>query len=99
MRSERDFPKRLLVAIGGNAIHPDGSRGTVQEQGRLAATTGNSLLPLMDLGNELIITHGSGPIVGKIRSQQVLAREGVRARPRDIGIVHAPGRVAYRPVQ
>ena len=95
MRSERDFPKRLLVAIGGNAIHPDGIRGTVQEQGRLAETTGKSLLPLMELGNELIITHGNGPIVGKILMQQVLARERVAPMSLDICVAHSQGGIAY----
>jgi carbamate kinase len=95
MRSERDFPNRLLVAIGGNAIHPEGIRGTVQEQGRLAAAAGKSLLPLMELGNELIITHGNGPIVGKILMRQALARERVAPMSLDICVAHSQGGIAY----
>ena len=54
MRSPDALPNRLLVAIGGNATHPDGIRGTVQEQNDLAAKTGKSLLPLMKRGSELV---------------------------------------------
>ena len=77
------FPRRLLVAIGGNATHPEGIRGTAHEQTQLAAATGRSLLPLMELDGELIITHGNGPVVGKIlwarSATEAEARRFVRA--------------------
>ena len=60
------LPRRLLVAIGGNAIHPGHIEGTAAEQLAVAAQTGRALLPIMEMDNELIITHGNGPVVGKI---------------------------------
>ena len=48
------IPKRLLVAIGGNAVHPETTSGTVAEQREYAERTASSLLPLMRLGNELV---------------------------------------------
>jgi len=95
MRSEDALPKRLLVAIGGNATHPDGIRGTVEEQNELAAQTGTALLPLMKRAGELIITHGNGPVVGKILMRMVVARERVAPMSLDICVAHSQGGIAY----
>src|SRR5579884_1326284 len=70
MSASGDIPKRLVIAIGGNATHPEGIRGTPSEQIAVAADLGQALLPVMELGNELIITHGNGPVVGKILMRQ-----------------------------
>ncbi|MGH7072124.1 MAG: carbamate kinase [Acetobacteraceae bacterium] len=90
-----DIPDRLLVAIGGNATHPGGIRGTAEEQLELAANTGRALVPLMKLGKELIITHGNGPVVGKILLRQSLARDRVVPMPLDICVAHSQGGIAY----
>ena len=62
-----DLPHRFLVAIGGNAIHPAGIKGTAEEQVAIAHATGRALLPLMELENNLVITHGNGPVLRKNR--------------------------------
>jgi carbamate kinase len=95
MAMQNAFPQRLLVAIGGNATHPEGIRGTVDEQAQLAAQTGRSLLPLMELGSELIITHGNGPVVGKILLRQSIARNRVVPMSLDICVAHSQGGIAY----
>ena len=43
MTSHDAVPDRLIIAIGGNAIHPEGIRGTAEEQEKLAAETGAAL--------------------------------------------------------
>lgn len=95
MRTVYEPPARLLVAIGGNAIHPGEISGTADEQLALAARTGQALLPIMSLGNELIVTHGNGPVVGKILMRQVLSRERVPPMPMDICVAHSQGGIAY----
>ena len=89
------IPERLLVAIGGNTIHPEGISGTVEEQLSYAAATGRSLLPLMRLGRELVITHGNGPVVGKILMRQAIARDRVAPMSLDICVAHSQGGIAY----
>ncbi|MDJ0948613.1 MAG: carbamate kinase [Alphaproteobacteria bacterium] len=89
------LPERLLVAIGGNATHPGHIRGTVAEQVEIAAATGQALLPLMQLDNELIITHGNGPVVGKMLMRQALARSRVAPMSLDICVAHSQGGIAY----
>ena len=88
-------PEKLLVAVGGNAIHPEGISGTVEEQLRYARAAGRSLLPLMRLGRELVVTHGNGPVVGKILMRQALARARVTPMSLDICVAHSQGGIAY----
>jgi carbamate kinase len=42
------------------------------------------LLPLLELENELIITHGNGPGVGKVLMRQALAHKQVAPMSLDI---------------
>ena len=81
--AKRTGKPRLLIAVGGNAIHPGRGPGTVEEQFAYAARTGRALLPIMRADNELVITHGNGPVVGKILMRQVAPK--VEAAIRFIG--------------
>jgi carbamate kinase len=93
-RSER-LPARLLVAIGGNATHPQSIRGTSDEQKEVAALTAQALLPLAQLDQELIITHGNGPVVGKILMRQALTSDRIPPMSLDICVAHSQGGIAY----
>jgi carbamate kinase len=89
------IPRRVVVAVGGNATHPEEIRGTADEQRIIAARTARSLLPLALLDNELIITHGNGPVVGKILMRQALTRDRIPPMPLDICVAHSQGGIAY----
>jgi len=95
MSKQSEIPERLLIAIGGNAFHPSDIAGTVEQQVDIAAHTGASLLPIMQMDNELVITHGNGPVVGKILMRQVLARKEVVPMSLDICVAHSQGGIAY----
>ncbi len=90
-----ELPERLLVAVGGNATHPEDITGTSEEQIEMARLTAKALLPLTSLDNELIITHGNGPVVGKILMRQVLTRDKIAPMPLDICVAHSQGGIAY----
>ena len=77
MNSNKEFPKRIIVALGGNAIHPAGIKATSEEQVTIAEETADVLLPLLELEKELIITHGNGPGVSKVMMRQALANKQV----------------------
>ena len=51
-----DISSRVLVAVGGNATHPENITGTTEEQEVVAAGAARALLPLMQLPCELIVT-------------------------------------------
>jgi carbamate kinase len=95
MSTTDQIPSRLIIAIGGNATHPEGIRGTPSEQADVAAGLGKALLPLMELNTELIITHGNGPVVGKILMRQSIARKRVVPMSLDICVAHSQGGIAY----
>ena len=95
MNSSHEIPQRLLVAIGGNATHPEDIEGTSEEQANIAARTAQALLPLTALDNELVLTHGNGPVVGKILMRQVLTRDRIAPMPLDICVAHSQGGIAY----
>ena len=99
MNSNKEFPKRIVVALGGNAIHPAGIKGTSEEQVAIAKETADVLLPLLELENELIITHGNGPGVGKVLMRQALAYKQVAPMSLDICVANTQGVTAYLLVQ
>ncbi len=92
---ESSISRRLLVAVGGNAIHPAGIKGTSEEQVAFTAAAGRALLPLLEMDNELIITHGNGPGVGKLLMRQALARHRVVPMSLDICVANSQGGIAY----
>lgn len=94
-----DIPDRIVVAIGGNATHPEDIEGTSREQKDIARLTAEALLPLAMRDNQLIITHGNGPVVGKILLRQALTRDTIAPMPLDICVAHSQGGIAYLLVQ
>lgn len=99
MTETRQIPRRLIIAIGGNAIHPSGIKGTSEEQVAIAGDTARILRPLLELDNELIITHGNGPGVGKVLMRQALASGSVAPMSLDICVANTQGVTAYLLVQ
>ena len=95
LTERNDARPRLLIAVGGNAIHPGSGPGTVEEQLAYAARTGRALLPIMRADNELVVTHGNGPVVGKILMRQVLSRDRVPPMSMDVCVAHSQGGIAY----
>ena len=54
-------PDRVVIALGGNALGD-----TPAEQIAKVRAAAPTLLKVIGMGNEIIITHGNGPQVGKI---------------------------------
>ena len=53
--------KKIVVALGGNALGK-----TLTEQLQAVEHTAKAIADLIEDGNEVVITHGNGPQVGKI---------------------------------
>ncbi|HWK01623.1 MAG TPA: carbamate kinase [Xanthobacteraceae bacterium] len=95
MRTLNEVPHRLVIAIGGNAVHPEDIAGTSDEQKNVADQTAQALLPLAELDNELVITHGNGPVVGKIMMRQMLTMDRIPPMSLDICVAHSQGGIGY----
>jgi carbamate kinase len=92
-------PDSLLVAIGGNATHPENIRGTTEEQEHVADTAALALLPLIKSKNRLLITHGNGPVVGKILLRMMLTRDSIPPMRLDVCVAHSQGGIGYLLIQ
>lgn len=93
--ASNEIPQRLLVAIGGNATHPVDIRGTTEEQSSVAAAAAGALLPLVLACPELVLTHGNGPVVGKILMRQFHARDVVPPMRLDVCVADSQGGIGY----
>jgi len=92
-------PDSLLVAIGGNATHPENIRGTTEEQEEVADRAAHALLPLVRSRNRLLITHGNGPVVGKILLRMMLTRDAIPPMRLDVCVAHSQGGIGYLLIQ
>lgn len=87
--------KRILVALGGNAIKKPHERGTIEEQLRNVKKTCLQLIKLIKMGYELVITHGNGPQVGNLMIQQEEAIRKIPPQPLDVLGAMTQGQIGY----
>ena len=52
---------RIVIALGGNALGNSPS-----EQLKIVKNTAKNIMDIVQMGNEVIITHGNGPQVGMV---------------------------------
>src|SRR3954470_19411186 len=90
---------RAVVALGGNALSPPDSAGTVVEMRAALRTTAERLAELVERGVELVISHGNGPQVGRILLQQEYAADYVPPMPMDVCGAESQGQIGYLLVQ
>lgn len=92
---ERILKKRIVAALGGNAILRSGERGTIEEQLRNVEETCRRLASLITQWYQVVITHGNGPQVGNILIQNEFAKEKVPAMPLDVCGAESQGLIGY----
>lgn len=87
--------KRLVIALGGNALLQKGQRGTYLEQLSNAKRTAKFLADLIEKGYEIVITHGNGPQVGAIMLQNELSKKEVPPMPLDVANAETQALIGY----
>lgn len=90
--------KRLLIALGGNAIKRADEKGTTQEQFRniqLSCKQITSLLKMLEEDCRIAITHGNAPQVGNLLIQQEEASEIVPPQTLDVLNAMTQGQIGY----
>ena len=90
--------KRILVALGGNAIKQADDEGTTDNQLRNCQVTTKLLAKIVKkMGKEdrLIITHGNGPQAGNLMVQQEAGKEIVPPHPLDVVGAMTQGQIGY----
>jgi carbamate kinase len=76
--------RKIVVALGGNAISGFGDKGDIPSQFASARGTAAVLADLIEAGHRLLITHGNGPQVGNILRRVELSSHEVY--PIDLGL-------------
>ncbi|MBI6871134.1 carbamate kinase [Clostridium aciditolerans] len=86
--------KRIVVALGGNAILSDDASEKAQKIA--IRSTCEKLMKLITSGNQLIISHGNGPQVGNLLLQQQVA-DSIKnpAMPLDTCVSMTQGSIGY----
>ncbi len=69
--------KLAVIAIGGNSLIKHRTKRTVEDQYLAICETIKHLVDLVELGYQLVITHGNGPQVGFIMLRSEIAREQI----------------------
>lgn len=87
--------KRVVVALGGNAILQPKQEGTAEVQFANVIDTCIQLADLIKAGYQLVITHGNGPQVGNILLQNEEAKDKIPPMPLDICGSQTQGFIGY----
>ena len=90
-----DIAKRLVVALGGNAISAPGKLGTIDEQFAQVSETAEVLCDAIERGYQLIVTHGNGPQVGNILRRVELARSELYPIPLEVCVADTQAGMGY----
>lgn len=86
--------RKIVVALGGNAILSDSPTAEAQKQA--LKDTAKQLVKLVKNGDELIITHGNGPQVGNLLLQNIAAdSEKNPAFPLDSLVAMTEGSIGF----
>ena len=87
--------KRIVVALGGNAIQKPEDRGTIEEQLDALSKTCDELAKMIREGHKIVITHGNGPQVGALLIQNEEAKEKVPQMPLDVCGAESQALIGY----
>lgn len=87
--------KKVLVALGGNAIQKENG-ATAEEQQKACFETGLQIVKLIKAGYQVIISHGNGPQVGNVLLQQTeVNMDKLPAMPLDTCVAMTQGMIGY----
>jgi len=87
--------KTAVVAIGGNAILLAGEKPTQANQAKNIAVTARGLADLIEMGYDLVITHGNGPQVGDILLRNDIAKDKIPPMALDVCNAESQGQIGY----
>ncbi len=87
--------KKVVVALGGNALQDGNEGATAENQLKAIRKTVDYLANIVEEGYSLIITHGNGPQVGRIAIQNELSSHITPAMPFDVCGAMSQGMIGY----
>ena len=87
--------KKIVIALGGNALQEAGKPATAQAQLEVVEKTSEYIADIVERGYEVIVAHGNGPQVGRIVIQNEVASASTPAMPFDVCGAMSQGMIGY----
>ncbi|QZY55458.1 carbamate kinase [Crassaminicella profunda] len=87
--------KKLVVALGGNALQESSKPATAKAQLEVIRNTSKYIADIIEEGYKVSIAHGNGPQVGRIVLQNEAANHITPAMPFDVCGAMSQGMIGY----
>ena len=87
--------KKIVIALGGNAIKQWDQKGTAKEQYENVKISCAHIVKIIQRGYPVVITHGNGPQVGNLLIQQEESEHAVPAQPLSICGAMSQGQIGF----
>ena len=87
--------KKIVIALGGNALILKNQEGTIYEQFANTRAVMKHIVKIVKDGWDVVITHGNGPQVGAILLQNDFARDVTPPMPLGICVAESEGFIGY----
>ncbi len=87
--------KKIVIALGGNAIKQWDQKGSAEEQLANVRQSCAHIVRIIRGGNRVVITHGNGPQVGNLLIQQERGSPAVPPQPLNICGAMSQGQIGY----
>ena len=89
------LPRRVVIALGGNAMTgPDGSATPAAQRAAIAVAAGH-VAEVVAAGVEVVLTHGNGPQVGNLLVKNELAAHVVPPVPLDWNVAQTQATIGF----
>ncbi len=89
--------KKIVIALGGNALLRGNQIGTIEEQLQNTYDTLKNIVPFIKEGHEVILSHGNGPQVGNIlmKNDAGASTYDLPQMPLDVCVADSQGSIGY----
>jgi carbamate kinase len=87
--------KTAVVAIGGNALIKKGEEGNIYQQFANARETCAKIIKVVEMGYDIILTHGNGPQVGDSIRRHENSRKIIPPYPLGVCVAETVGSMGY----
>lgn len=87
--------KRIVIALGGNALQEAGKPATAESQLEVVEKTTEYIADIIESGYDVVLAHGNGPQVGRIVLQNEYASAVTPAMPFDVCGAMSQGYIGY----
>ena len=95
MEESAGLNRKIVIAIGGNAINKSGQEGTLEQQIENVNEMTESVAELIEEGYQIILTHSNGPQVGILMVKNEVAKQVVPNYPLELCDAQTSGSIGY----